>query len=374
MSEEIIRAALSEVEDPEIRKPITELDMVKSITLEQDRVVIEIYLTVVGCPLKQEIIDRIKAAVKKVKPLLETQVVFDVMNDDQRKKLREKLRGPQKINPFAKEDSLTKVFAIASGKGGVGKSSLTVNLAAAMAAKGFAVGILDADVYGHSIPRILGIDHAPTMVEGMIMPPAKWGVRAISMLPFKPGGVSQPIAFRGPMLHKALEQFLTDVWWGDLDFLLLDLPPGTGDVAISVAQLLPKAEIIVITTPQISASEVAVRAGTISSQTHQTVAGVIENMSEILCTSCNEPMNLFGSGGGEAVVESLNKELGKEVPLLGKVPFDVRLREGGDKGEPLVLSDPTAPASVEIIRISEQLIKQPKGLAGKPLNLSPVSN
>jgi ATP-binding protein involved in chromosome partitioning len=374
MSEELIRAALSEVEDPEIRKPITELDMVKSITLEQDRVVIEIYLTVVGCPLKQEIVDRIKTAVKKVKPLLETQVVFDVMNDDQRKKLREKLRGPQKVNPFAKEDSLTKVFAIASGKGGVGKSSLTVNLAAAMAAKGFAVGILDADVYGHSIPRILGIDHAPTMVEGMIMPPAKWGVRAISMLPFKPGGVSQPIAFRGPMLHKALEQFLTDVWWGDLDFLLLDLPPGTGDVAISVAQLLPKAEIVVITTPQISASEVAVRAGTISSQTHQKVAGVIENMSEILCTACNEPMHLFGSGGGEAVVESLNKELGKEVPLLGKVPFDVRLREGGDKGEPLVLSDPTAPASVEIIRITDLLIKQPRGLAGKSLNLSPVAN
>ncbi len=374
MSKELITQALATVDDPEIRKPITELDMVKAITIEGDQVIIEILLTVAGCPLKQEIVSRIQGAISKVMPLVQTQVIFDVMNDDQRKALREKLRGPQKINPFAQDDSLTQVFAIASGKGGVGKSSLTVNLAAALAAKGFSVGILDADVYGHSIPRILGIDHAPTMVEGMIMPPEKWGVRAISMLPFKPGGVSQPIAFRGPMLHKALEQFLTDVWWGDLDFLLLDLPPGTGDVAISVSQLLPKAEIVVVTTPQISASEVAVRAGTISSQTHQTVAGVIENMSEITCAKCNEPMPLFGSGGGEAVVESLNKELGKEIPLMGKVPFDVRLREGGDTGEPLVLSDPKAAASVEIIRISEMLIKRPKGLAGKSLNLSPVSN
>ncbi len=374
MKQDLIMTALAEVEDPEIRKPITELDMVKSVSIENENVVIEIFLTVVGCPLKQEIVSRIQQAVSKVLPLAQTQVVFDVMNDEQRKKLREKLRGPQKINPFAQEGSLTKVFAIASGKGGVGKSSLTVNLAAAMAAQGFSVGILDADVYGHSIPRILGIDHAPTMVEGMIMPPAKWGVRAISMLPFKPGGVSQPIAFRGPMLHKALEQFLTDVWWGDLDFLLLDLPPGTGDVAISVAQLLPKAEIIVITTPQISASEVAVRAGTISSQTHQTVTGVIENMSEITCTHCNQPMELFGSGGGDAVVESLKKELGKDVPLLGKVPFDNKLREGGDAGEPLVLSEPEAPASKAIIEIAMNLIKRPKGLAGKSLNLSPVSN
>lgn len=374
MKQDLIMTALAEVEDPEIRKPITELDMVKSVSIENENVVIEIFLTVVGCPLKQEIVSRIQQAVSKVLPLAQTQVVFDVMNDEQRKKLREKLRGPQKINPFAQEGSLTKVFAIASGKGGVGKSSLTVNLAAAMAAQGFSVGILDADVYGHSIPRILGIDHAPTMVEGMIMPPAKWGVRAISMLPFKPGGVSQPIAFRGPMLHKALEQFLTDVWWGDLDFLLLDLPPGTGDVAISVAQLLPKAEIIVITTPQISASEVAVRAGTISSQTHQTVTGVIENMSEITCTHCNQPMELFGSGGGDAVVESLKKELGKDVPLLGKVPFDNKLREGGDAGEPLVLSEPEAPASKAIIEIATNLIKRPKGLAGKSLNLSPVSN
>ncbi len=374
MNQELIMKALAEVEDPEIRRPITELDMVKSVNIEGHNVAIEIFLTVAGCPLKQEIVGRIQQAVNKVQPLAQTQVVFDVMSDEQRKALREKLRGPQKENPFAREDSLTKVFAIASGKGGVGKSSLTVNLAAAIAAKGFSVGILDADVYGHSIPRILGIDHAPTMVEGMIMPPSKWGVRAISMLPFKPGGVSQPIAFRGPMLHKALEQFLTDVWWGDLDFLLLDLPPGTGDVAISVAQLLPKAEIVVITTPQVSASEVAVRAGTISTQTHQTVAGVIENMSEVICSHCQEPMQLFGSGGGEAVVESLTKEIGKEVSLLGKVPFDVRLREGADAGEPLVLADPDSTASSAIIEIANSLIKRPKGLAGKSLNLSPVSN
>lgn len=374
MNQELIHKALSEVEDPEIRKPITELDMVKSIEIDGQNVIIEILLTVAGCPLKQEIVNRVQQAVSRVQPLAQTQVIFDVMSDEQRKALREKLKGPQKENPFTKPDSLTQVFAIASGKGGVGKSSLTVNLAAALAAKGFSVGILDADVYGHSIPRILGIDHAPTMVEGMIMPPSKWGVRAISMLPFKPGGVSQPIAFRGPMLHKALEQFLVDVWWGDLDFLLLDLPPGTGDVAISVAQLLPKAEIVVITTPQVSASEVAVRAGTISAQTHQTVAGVIENMSEIICPHCNEPMQLFGAGGGDAVVEALNKELGKEIPLLGKVPFDNRLREGGDRGEPLVLAEPEAPASKAIAMIAEQLIKRPKGLAGKSLNLSPVAN
>jgi len=257
LSTETIMSALSTVQDPEIRRPITEIGMVKNVEVQDKNVLVEIYLTVSGCPLKEEIIKRVTNAVLEIDKSAQTKVVLDVMSDDQRKKLKELLRGPTKENPFSSEKNLTRVYAIASGKGGVGKSSLTANLGIAFTQLGLSVGILDADIYGHSIPRIMGVTIPPTVVEGMIMPQIAHGVRIISMLSFKPGGVTQPIAFRGPMLHKAVEQFMTDVWWGDLDILLLDLPPGTGDVSISIAQLVPKSEIIVVTTPQISAAEVA---------------------------------------------------------------------------------------------------------------------
>ncbi len=369
LTKETVMTALATVQDPEIRRPITEIGMVKNVEVIDLNVQVDIYLTVEGCPLRQEIVNRVTNAVKKVDEKANVKVDLDVMNDAQRKKLREQLRGPVKDNPFASERNLTRVYAIASGKGGVGKSSITANLGIAFSQLGLSVGILDADIYGHSIPRIMGVTNAPTVVEGMIMPQLAHGLRVISMLAFKPGGVTQPIAFRGPMLHKAVEQFMTDVWWGDLDVLLLDLPPGTGDVAISVAQLVPKSEIIVITTPQIGAAEVAVRSGTLAKQTHQRVVGVIENMSGVICPKCGEIMDLFGKGGGDNVAKALTNELGTEVKVLGKVPFDVKLREGADDGKPLILSDPESLASKEIMNIANSLVKNPKGLVGKNLGL-----
>jgi ATP-binding protein involved in chromosome partitioning len=369
LTKETVMTALATVQDPEIRRPITEIGMVKNVAVSDLNVQVDIYLTVEGCPLRQEIVNRVTNAVKKVDEKAHVKVDLDVMNDAQRKKLREQLRGPVKDNPFANERNLTRVYAIASGKGGVGKSSITANLGIAFSQLGLSVGILDADIYGHSIPRIMGVTNAPTVVEGMIMPQLAHGLRVISMLAFKPGGVTQPIAFRGPMLHKAVEQFMTDVWWGDLDVLLLDLPPGTGDVAISVAQLVPKSEIIVITTPQIGAAEVAVRSGTLAKQTHQRVVGVIENMSGVICPKCGEIMDLFGKGGGDNVAKALTNELGTEVKVLGKVPFDVKLREGADDGKPLILSDPESLASKEIMNIANSLVKNPKGIVGKNLGL-----
>jgi len=369
-----INAALATVNDPEINRPITELGMVKSVDVRPDgSVAVGVFLTVAGCPMRTTITERVTSAVLAVPDVTKVDVELDVMSDDQRAALRNQLRGhEQREIPFAKPGSTTKVFAIASGKGGVGKSSVTANLAVAMAAQGMSVGLVDADVYGHSIPRILNAMDPPTMVEGMIMPPQSYGVRVISMLPFKPGGVSQPVAFRGPMLHRALEQFLSDVWWGDLDVLLLDLPPGTGDIAISTAQLLPGAELVIVTTPQAASADVAVRAGTLAAQTHQKVAGVIENMSSFPCPHCGEPMDLFGIGGGQLVASMISSELGTEVPLLGQIPFDVALREGGDSGHPLVLSSPDAPAAVALRTIAEALGRKPRGLAGMSLGLTPA--
>ena len=369
-----ITAALATVNDPEINRPVTELGMVKSIDVDDaGSARVGIYLTVSGCPMRGTITDRVVEAVSAVPGVTSVEVELDVMDDEQRAALRTMLRGHEEREiPFAQPGSLTKVFAIASGKGGVGKSSVTANLAVAMARMGLTVGLVDADVYGHSIPRMLNALEPPTMVEGMIMPPQSYGVRVISMLPFKPGGVSQPVAFRGPMLHRALQQFLADVWWGDLDVLLLDLPPGTGDVAISTAQLLPTAEIVVVTTPQAAAADVAVRAGTLAEQTHQKVAGVIENMSSFPCPHCGEPLDLFGIGGGSLVAETLTGALGTDVPLLGQIPFDVRLREGGDSGSPLVLSEPDAPASQALTAIAETLGRRPRGLAGLSLGITPA--
>jgi ATP-binding protein involved in chromosome partitioning len=293
------------------------------------------------------------------------------MSDEQRTSLRENLRGGtgEREIPFARPGSLTRVYAVASGKGGVGKSSITVNLAASLAQSGLRVGVVDADVYGFSVPRMLGVERRPTQVDDMILPPLAHDVKVISIGMFVPG--NQPVVWRGPMLHRALQQFLGDVFWGDLDVLLLDLPPGTGDIAISVAQLIPGAEILVVTTPQQAAAEVAERAGSIALQTHQRIVGVIENMSGLPCPHCGELVDVFGSGGGEAVAAALTRATGTTVPLLGKVPIDVRLREGGDTGVPLVLGDPESPVARQLTEIASALAGR-RGLAGRQLGLSPV--
>jgi ATP-binding protein involved in chromosome partitioning len=370
---EQLTAALSTVIDPEIRRPITEIGMVKSATVDPDGVAhVGIYLTVSGCPMKETLTRDVTAAIGALPGVTSVQVELDVMSAEQRQELQKLLRGdnPTREIPFAQPGSLTRVFAVASGKGGVGKSSVTVNLAAAMAAKGLAVGVLDADIYGFSVPRMLGVEHRPTQVESMIMPPSAYGVKVISIGMFTKDNT--PVVWRGPMLHRALQQFLADVYWGDLDVLLMDLPPGTGDVAISVAQLVPSAEILVVTTPQLAAKEVAERAGSIALQTHQRIAGVVENMSYLPCPHCGESIDVFGSGGGLSVAESLSRSLGAGVPLLGQIPIDVRLREGGDNGTPLVLSDPDSEAGKVLLSITDALTGKPRGLAGMSLSLTPA--
>ena len=371
-TDEQLHAALSTVEDPEIHRPITEIGMLKSAVVDPDGTArIAIFLTVSGCPMKDTLTERVTKAVAPLPGVTSVQVELDVMSSEQRQALQTLLRGDNPVRDisFAQPGSLTKVFAVASGKGGVGKSSVTVNLAVAMAAKGLNVGVLDADIYGFSIPRMLGVEHRPTQVEQMIMPPTAHGVKVISIGMFTKDNT--PVVWRGPMLHRALQQFLADVYWGDLDVLLMDLPPGTGDVAISVAQLVPSAEILVVTTPQLAAQEVAERAGSIALQTHQRIAGVVENMSWYT-TPSGERVELFGAGGGQAVATSLSRSLGAPVQLLGQIPMDVRLREGGDAGMPLVLSDPDSEAGKELLLVTEALTGKPRGLAGVSLGLSPA--
>ncbi|SDI77968.1 Mrp/NBP35 family ATP-binding protein [Nonomuraea jiangxiensis] len=373
-TQEQVTAALATVIDPEIRRPITDLDMVKSIEIAPGGTVrVGVYLTVAGCPMKDTIRRDVTNAVAKLDGVTGVQIDMDVMSTEQRKTLQTKLRGdrgPEKEIPFNQPGSLTRVFAVASGKGGVGKSSVTVNLAAAMASSGLKVGIVDADIYGHSVPRMLGAAERPTKVEDMIMPPVAHDIKVISVGMFKPEG-NTPVVWRGPMLDRALHQFLADVYWGDLDVLLLDLPPGTGDIAISVAQRLPTAEILVVTTPQMAAAEVAERAGSIAAQTHQQIAGVIENMAWLPCPHCDERIAVFGEGGGQTVADALTRTLGARVPLLGQVPIDLRLREGGDEGKPLVLTEPDTPAAAELRKIAANLSKRSSSLKGLHLNLSP---
>ncbi|QRE80371.1 MULTISPECIES: Mrp/NBP35 family ATP-binding protein [Rhodococcus] len=369
VSESDVRSALARVQDPEIRKPITELGMVKSIEIGGDGSVdVGIYLTTAGCPLRTEITDRVTKAVADVAGVSAVRVELDVMNDEQRTELRKSLRGDstEPVIPFAQPGSLTRVYAVASGKGGVGKSSVTVNLATAMAARGLSVGVLDADIYGHSIPRMLGTDAKPTQVERMIMPPIAHDVKMISIAQFTQGNT--PVVWRGPMLHRALQQFLADVFWGDLDVLLLDLPPGTGDVAISVAQLIPGAEILVVTTPQQAAAEVAERAGSIALQTRQRIVGVVENMSWLELPDGTR-MDVFGTGGGQAVSERLTRAVGATVPLLGQIPLDPAIREAGDAGTPIVLSAPDSPAGTALREIAEKLAVRRRGLAGMSLGI-----
>lgn len=369
-SEESIRAALAKVDDPEIRKPITELGMVKSIDIDPatGRVDVGIYLTVASCPLKETIVDRVRTAAADVTGVGEVTVELDVMDDDQRTALRKQLRGDatEPVIPFAQPGNLTRVYAVASGKGGVGKSTATVNLATSLAARGLSVGVLDADIYGHSIPRMLGTDARPTQVEQMILPPVAHDVKVISIAQFTKGNT--PVVWRGPMLHRALQQFLADVYWGDLDVLLMDLPPGTGDIAISIAQLIPTAEILVVTTPQQAAAEVAERAGSIALQTRQRIAGVIENMSWLELPDGTR-MDVFGTGGGAEVAENLSRSVGAPVPLLGQVPLEQAVREHGDDGTPIVLADPDSASGRAFLAIADALAVRPRGLAGMNLGI-----
>ncbi|MEZ0366313.1 Mrp/NBP35 family ATP-binding protein [Mycobacterium sp. pUA109] len=367
-----IRAALAKVIDPELRRPITELGMVKGIEVGPNREVnVGIYLTIAGCPMKAELSERVTRAVADVPGTGAVTVTLDVMSDEQRTELRKRLRGDaaEPVIPFAQPGSLTRVYAVASGKGGVGKSSVTVNLAAALAARGLSVGVLDADIYGHSIPRMMGTTERPTQVESMILPPIAHEVKVISIAMFTQGNT--PVVWRGPMLHRALQQFLADVYWGDLDVLLLDLPPGTGDIAISVAQLIPGAEILVVTTPQLAAAEVAERAGAIALQTRQRIAGVVENMSGLLMPD-GSTLQVFGEGGGQQVAERLSRSVGAEVPLLGQIPLDPEIVKAGDAGVPIVLAHPDAAVSKELRSIADTLASRRRGLAGMSLGVAPT--
>jgi len=371
---EQVTAALATVNDPEIKRPITDLNMVDSVSISETGVVdVKVLLTVAGCPLKDTITRDVNAAVGRVPGVTAVNLELGVMTAEQRAELQGTLRGgqAQRDIPFAQPGSLTKVFAIASGKGGVGKSSITVNLALAMAKQGLKVGIVDADVYGHSVPAMMGIaDSRPTQVEDMIMPvPTPSGVSVISIGMLKPRR-DQVVAWRGPMLDRALVQMLSDVYWGDLDVLLLDLPPGTGDIAISLGQHLPNAEVLVVTTPQEAAAEVAERAGTMASMMHQRVVGVVENMS-FLTLPDGSNLEVFGSGGGERVATTLSQRFGYDVRVLGQIPLDPSLREGGDAGKPIVDSDPTAPAALALTEIASQLSGRGRGLAGMQLGLTP---
>jgi len=368
-----VRAALDSVQDPEIHRPITELGMVRSVDVADGVATVGIDLTTPGCPLKDTLTREVTGAAMTVDGVDEVRVVMGAMNAEQRAALRTMLRGTdaEPVIPFAQPGSLTKVFAIASGKGGVGKSSVTANLAVAMAADGLRVGIVDADIYGFSIPRMLGVDRQPTRVDDMLLPPEAHGVKVVSIGMFVPPG--QPVVWRGPMLHRALQQFLADVFWGDLDVLLLDLPPGTGDIAISVAQLLPGSQIVVVTTPQVAAAEVAERAGSVAVQTRQRVVGVVENMSWLEQPDGSR-LHLFGEGGGASVAASLTRLTGTDVEVLGQVPLDVRLREAGDGGTPVVLAEPDSPAAQAMRQVATALTARKRGLAGMSLGLTPAGH
>ncbi|MDO5287365.1 MAG: Mrp/NBP35 family ATP-binding protein [Actinomycetia bacterium] len=377
-----VRAALHTVEDPEIHRPITDLGMVDEVSAdEQNRVFVRILLTTGGCPLRDRLRNDVTAAVQAVDQVSEVRVELGVMDDEQRAALRAQLRGgvPEREIPFAKPTNHTRVVAVASGKGGVGKSSVTVNLAVALAAQGQKVGLLDADVYGHSVPDMLGVaeDEGPTPLEdvGMLLPVEKQGIKVISVGMMKPSR-DQVVAWRGPVLDRALTQLLADVYWGDLDFLLLDLPPGTGDIAISLGQKLPSAEVLVVTTPQPAATEVAGRAGTIASILHQQVIGVVENMSylETTCPHCERThrVEVFGSGGGQEVAAELTERLGYEVPLVAQIPLEPDLRAAGDAGTPLATLDPTRPSAAAIVGLAQRLASSRPSLVGVPLGLSPV--
>jgi ATP-binding protein involved in chromosome partitioning len=364
-----IATALSRVIDPEIRKPITELDMIGAVRVsDAGDATVALKLTIVGCPAAQTIERDVREATAAVGGVANVFVDVSVMTREERTALTEKLRGGRARELQFGPDSLTRIYAITSGKGGVGKSTLTGNLAVALAARGLSVGVVDADVFGFSIPGILGLDGAkPTRVGEMILPPINYGVKVISIGMFVDNNTA--VSWRGPMLHRTIQQFLTDVYFGDLDVLLLDLPPGTGDVAISLGQLLPHAEVIVVTTPQPAAAEVAERSAAVARQTGQTVIGVIENMAG-LPQADGSVLQLFGTGGGADVASRLSREQERPVPVLASVPLSIGLREGGDAGIPIVLSNPGDAASIAIRSVAGQLAGRGRGLAGRKLGIS----
>ena len=373
-----VNEALATVIDPEIRRPITELGMVESVAVADGRAAITVLLTIAGCPLQSTIQKDVTAAVLSVDGVEDVDLTLGVMNDEQRAALKQQLRGgvADREIPFSRPDNRTQVILVASGKGGVGKSSVTVNLAMALVARGRTVGVLDADIYGHSIPPMLGLAEAsPTSVDGMILPVPALGMQVISIGMLK-ASRDQVIAWRGPILDRALQQFLADVYWGDLDFLLVDLPPGTGDVALSLGQKLPKAEVLVVTTPQQAAAEVAERAGTMASMLEQRVIGVVENMAylDVTCPHCEEVhrVDVFGAGGGAAVAETLTERLGYEVPLLAEIPMDPAMSAACDDGVPLVATDPSHPSAVALAGVADVLASRRISLIGKSLNLTPV--
>lgn len=356
---------LASVIDPELRAPITELGMVEILTEQDSSVDLKIKLTIVGCPAAQKIERDARIALSSFS---EVKLEMSTMSQQERDALKEKLRGgkPARFNPFAQAGNLTQVIFVGSGKGGVGKSTLTANLAVALAKLGHKVGLLDADIFGYSIPGQLGITTGPTKVDELMLPPIAFDVRVMSIGFFVQD--NQPIAWRGPMLHRAIEQFLTDVYWGDLDYLVVDLPPGTGDVAISLGQLLPGAKSLVVTTPQAAAAQVAERSGSISGQVGGEVLGVIENMSYL--DTPNGRMEIFGSGGGDSVARALERKTAKAVPLLSQLPISTELRAASDAGVPLVISNSDDPVSMLILELAQKISRTPRGLAGKRLDIS----
>jgi ATP-binding protein involved in chromosome partitioning len=368
---DLLNDALATVQDPELHRALPELGMVKSATLNGEIAELEILLTISGCPMKDRLTSDIEKAVLAVPGIQKVKIEFGIMDEAQRANIKKLLRnGRESFISFAQADSLTRVIGVASGKGGVGKSSLTANLAVASAQKGLRVGILDADVYGHSIPRLMGlIGQRPTAIDQMFIPLESYGVKTVSMEMFKPER-EDAIAYRGPLLHRVLEQLLSDAYWGDLDLLYIDLPPGTGDLAISLGQLVPTSEIVVVTTPQVAAAEVAERAGRIAHQIHQRVIGVIENMSAYPCGKCGELTSLFGEGGGEETSKRLSQLIGGDVPLLGKIPFSPELREGGDSGAPVVIANPESASAKAIQEVVSKLVVREKSLLGVRLGLA----
>lgn len=374
-------SALGEVIDPEIRLPLVELDMLDQPIIDEVGAVTQrVKLTVVGCPASDKIERDVRTAIESVAGVNSVQIQLDVMSPAEREALVAKLRAnrPARVNPFD-ADTLTHVLLIGSGKGGVGKSSVTANLAVALAAAGKKVGLIDADIFGFSIPGQLGLDNSrpdgrPTRVNELMLPPVAYGVKVISIGMFFEG--NQPVAWRGPMLHRAVQQFLTDVFWGDLDYLLVDLPPGTGDIAISLGQLLPTAKSIVVTTPQTAAADVAERSGAVGLQTGQAILGVIENMSWLEQPDGSR-VHIFGEGGGQIVADRLtqlvsggNQSNETAVPVLGQIPLSIALREGSDRGEPVVLTNPSDPAAAAIASVAEKLLRLQRGLTGRKLNIS----
>jgi ATP-binding protein involved in chromosome partitioning len=367
----LINGVLAGVHDPELHKPLPELGMIAKVSESDGVVELLIKLTIATCPMRDRLEADVQLALLAIPGVDTVHIAFTVMSDEERAALKKQLRGGvEKVNPFAQSNSLTRVIAIASGKGGVGKSSVTANLAVAAAQRGLAVGILDADVYGHSISRLLGVmGEKPTAIDQtFFMPVEKYGLKIVSMEMFKPNA-NDHIAYRGPLLHRVLDQLMSDAYWGALDILFLDLPPGTGDIAISLGQMLPHCEVLVVTTPQIAASEVAERAGRMAHQMNQRILGVVENMSECPCPHCGGAISLFGSGGGAETASRLSELVGEKIELLAKIPFDTRLRTGGDEGIPVVLQEDESATTKAFDELLENILIKRRSMAGRKLGL-----